>query len=217
MRKKISCALPIAIVALSVQVFAITPDFIFAEDPSAKNVHVQQVRSQISSADYIPYRILSEKDMMGFSVRTDDGAVWMVKDEISRYNVREWRANDTLVIHPCWSPFWAGGTFFLENERTKTTATVDLTLSPYTSTDSSVYLSFIDAYSSEIFVTDAFNRRFKLFTDPSDYYTLASWHTGDFIIFGSNQNCCSGLFSLYPYIIINIHTREFIRASMANY
>lgn len=216
MKKNLFYTLPIAAISLFNSVVAQEPNFVFAEDPSLNQGYMQQVKTTCA-ADYVPYRILCEKDSMGYSVRTDDGAVWSVKDDTSRYNVKEWRVNDTLVIHPCWSPYWSGGIFFLENERTKTTATVDLTLSPYTATDTSVALSFINPRLSEVYVTDAFNQTFKFFTDPSDYYILSSWNTGEFVLFGSNENCSAGLFSSYPYIIINIHTREFVHAKMANY
>ncbi len=169
----------------------------------------------VSSSEYTPYRILAEKDIEGYSVKTDDGAIWTAKDDSGRLTIKSWRVNDTLVIHPCLFPYWSGGKFYLLNERLKTTAVVDLAYKqPYEGSSTSVAISQINPLMNEIEVVDAYNRIFCFTIDSSDSAILSKWNCGQFILFGSNENCVAGAFSTHTYIIINIHTRDYVRASM---
>ncbi len=169
----------------------------------------------ISASEYTPYRILADKDIEGYSVKTDDGAIWIAKDEASRRTVKSWRVNDTLVIHPCFFPYWSGGTFYILNERLQTTVVVDLAYKqPYENSFTSVAISAIYPNINQIEVIDAYNRTFRFTVDSSDLYLLSDWRCGHYILFGSNQNCVAGTFSSHPYIIINIHTRNYLRASI---
>lgn len=211
MGKKISYALSFSLTILLTKVFAAPGSF---PQANALNtlIYKEKPYSQISRDDYIPRRIVNEIDPMGLCIRTEDGTVWTVKDEQSRRNLMYWRIYDSVVIHPCWSPYWSGGAFFLENERTETTVVVDLSLPSQEFTETSAFLLSINSFAEEIIVMDAFERRFKFFPAPADFSIYSSWMPGDQIILGSGENWYSGIF--FPYIIINTRTREFVRVSM---
>jgi hypothetical protein len=165
-------------------------------------------------ANYNPYRLISNKDPQGWNVELDDGAIWRAVDSSSASEMKYWKTNDPVVIHPTAFPNWAGGRFFLLNERLNTTAVVELSQGPVLNRSTNAQITYIDYSSGYLEIQDGIGRSSYFHIDYSDSLIFKSWRPGQSIIVGSNEDCYAGWLSNYSYILINVEKNEFVRANL---
>jgi len=196
--------------------FLLTPqihaqnDFIFKENPKEHHVRLHKT----SSAE-TPYRIITYIDPRGTSVELDDGATWTIVGKTSAKTVQGWRENDSIVIHPTMYEFWGGTSFYLYNERTKTSAYSDLSSKgPLIGQHTHIIITDINLNYGQITTTDATGRSNIWTIDSSDLQKLNNWNINQTIILGFNENCYAGWLSNHSYILINVEKYDYIEASL---
>ncbi len=165
-------------------------------------------------ANYHPYRLVSNKDPQGWNVELDDGSIWRAVDSSSASEIKYWKSNDPVAIHPTAFPNWAGGRFFLLNERLNTTAVVELSQGPILNRSTNAQITYIDYTSGYLEIQDGIERSSYFHIDYVDRLIFQGWRPGQSIIVGSNEDCYAGWLSNYSYILINVEKNEFVRANL---
>lgn len=180
---------------------------------STEEEPAEEIAAEVIS-NYHPYRLVSNKDPQGWNVELDDGSIWRAVDSSSAYEMKYWKTNDPVVIHPTAFPNWAGGRFFLLNERLNTTATVELSQGPILNRSTNAQITYIDYSSGYLEIQDGIGRSSCYQVDYADSALFQNWRPGQSIIVGSNEDCYAGWLSNYSYILINVEKNEFVKANL---
>jgi hypothetical protein len=179
----------------------------FEEEPT------EEVQAETISS-YHPFRLVANKDPQGWNVELDDGSIWRAVDSSSASEMKYWKTNDPVVIHPTAFPNWAGGRFFFLNERLNATAIVELSQGPILNRSTNAQITYIDYSSGYLEIQDGIGRSSYFHIDYADSLLFQNWRPGQSIIVGSNEDCYAGWLSNYSYILINIEKNEFVRANL---
>lgn len=183
-------------------------DFIFAENPSHSKVTLQKVSNET------PYRLLSAKDPQGFAFEMDDGAAWRVVGPDCALAVKSWRLNDPLIIYPCAFPRWTGTTYYVLNERTRTTANVELSFGPAPGTVTQNRIGDINYSQGQILLVDGARHTSQWSVCRNDLKKLQNWKFNQTVILGFIENSYASWFSDGAYILINVERNEFVEANL---
>lgn len=159
-----------------------------------------------------PYRLLIDKDPHGWSLEMDDGSMWRMSDSSSADEVKHWRANDSLVIHPTLFPYLSGGRYFIVNERVRGTAIAELSYGPLIDRATHNQIVYIDNFAQTLQLQDGAGRVSFWHLNFGDRSLFKQWKLGQTIIIGSNEDCYAGWFSHHPYILINVERNNYVRA-----
>jgi hypothetical protein len=146
---------------------------------------------------------------MGFGyyndwVQLEDGTKLTIPYS-ERGTVAWWAEGDLLYILPS-SGWWWSSEFRLHNVSTGEIVDVNLSngIGPIVNGPYSLYISAIDDYQGLIYLQNGS----VLSVDPRDLDLLHSWHPGDYIITGTNDDWAA---YRSPNILINVATVNYIR------
>lgn len=180
---------------------------------SSEEESTEEVTAEVI-ANYHPYRLVANKDPQGWNIELDDGSIWRAVDSSSASEMKYWKTNDPVVIHPTAFPNWAGGRFFFLNEKLNTTAIVELSQGPILNRSTNAQITYIDYTSGYLEIQDGIGRSSYFHIDYADSLIFQSWRPGQSIIVGSNEDCYAGWLSNYSLILINVEKNEFVKANL---
>lgn len=146
---------------------------------------------------------------MGFGyynewVQLEDGTKLTVPYS-ERGTVAWWSEGDLLYILP-GSGWWWSGEFRLHNVSTGEVIDVNLSngIGPIVNGPYSLYISAIDDYQGVIYLQNGS----VLAVDTRDLGIIGTWHPGDYIITGTNDDWVS---YRSPNFLINVATLDYVR------
>lgn len=161
-----------------------------------------------------PYRLLTNKDPNGWNVELDDGSVWRAASSSDAYEMKNWRVNDTLVIHPTAFPNWSGGRFFIVNERLNRSSVVELSQGPILNRSTNNQITYIDYSNGYLELHDGAGRISTWTISYADRAAFQKWKPNQSVIIGSNEDCYAGWLSNQGYILINVERNDFVNANL---
>lgn len=163
-----------------------------------------------------PYRLLSFIDYNGAYVDLDDGSSWIMQGTSSQTAVKNWRNSDSVIIYPTFSPYWSGARYYLFNERTRTSAYVELSKGPIAGRSTCIEILQIDPSRRELVVMNGEGQTAVWTVATEDIEIVKTWKPRQAIILAFYENCYAGWFSTYSYIAINVENskKDYIRISI---
>jgi len=173
---------------------------IFPQDETSKGLWVKDI--------YYPesFHWILEPSILGDIIKLEDGSQWSVKPE-DRKSLYDWILSEPVIItqNPSW---FSKYNYRIVNRDTGASIAIDMSLGPLLGGEYTHWITAIDRNRREIQLEDGS----IWVVSQLDTYVLGDWLLNNTIMIGAN----SGWLSSYEFILINVETYKYVRATQLN-
>ncbi len=166
--------------------------------------------TQLEAWDFVSHSCHTATDLHGSCLLTlEDGSEWKVADS-DQSTLNEWYAEGSSVSVKITPNYYSSNThygYYLTSQHTGSYVRANLVTGPVRGSAQAVTITGIDRTSYDFGLMLLSNGTIWK-VSSSDLDRMKNWYVDDLVIIGNN----SEWFTYYDYVIIDIHTNNYVRA-----
>ncbi len=150
---------------------------------------------------------------LGKYIELQDGTIWKVKPRDRSAVANLWRANDWVTLTPSSLPKCSGFSFYMTNERIKSSIYVNLASYDRERKMHSLKISYIDAASGDIILKNATGDEYFFQVPFPSRAFIYDWYVDHLIVIGINDHWMLNIWDSSEFVLYNIKRMRYVKAT----